>query len=202
MPNYETLYPNFDVMREKDHWDPHTREIVTKRLDTETFRKYVYFTDHEADTLFRLCAILLDDDRSPVISYVVHHFDSVLKSGIGESQRKVGVPKQSDLIRRGLAWIDQACEERYSQKFVSLEEAVQKQAIQQALSGRFSPSPKPEQIPVKDWMDKMMSGAVAAYYSHPLIWSEIGYAGPAYPRGYVRSELGLTDPWEARRDGK
>ena len=57
-------------------------------------------------------------------------------------------------------------------------------------------------IPVKDFMQKILSEAMSAYYSHPTIWSDIGYAGPAYPRGYVRSEIGLTDPWEAKRDGK
>ncbi|QMV44796.1 gluconate 2-dehydrogenase subunit 3 family protein [Cohnella cholangitidis] len=202
MPNYETRYPNFDVMREKEHWDQHTREIVTKRINTETFDTYRYFSSHESDTLLRLCAILLDDNRSPVISYVVQHFDSILQSGIGESQRKVGVPKQSDLIRSGLAWLDQACEERYGRKFVSLEEPVQEQAIQQVMNGDYTRKSNADPIPVKDWMDKMLSEAVAAYYSHPDIWSEIGYAGPAYPRGYVRSELGLTDPWEARSDGK
>ncbi|WP_369127188.1 hypothetical protein [Paenibacillus antri] len=36
-----------------------------------------------------------------------------------------------------------------------------------------------------------------AYYSHPAVWSEIGYGGPAYPRGYVRTQLGQLDPWEA-----
>jgi len=202
MTNYETLYPNFDVMREKEHWDPHTREIVTQRFNTDTFRTYRHFSDHEADTLARLCSILLDDDRSTVISYVVNHFDSVLQSGIGESQRKAGVPKQSDLIHGGLAWLDQACVERYGMKFVTLDKPVQEQAIQQVVNGNFASASITAPIPVKDWIDKMLAEAVAAYYSHPTIWSEIGYAGPAYPRGYVRSELGLTDPWEARRDDK
>jgi hypothetical protein len=202
MPNYNTQYPNFDVMSEKEHWDSHTREIVAERLTSETFRSYEYLSDHEAETLFRICAILLDDDRSPILSYVVFHFESVLQSGIGESQRKSGVPKQSDLIHGGLTWLDQVCEERYGLKFVALDKPVQELAIRQAVNGDLSRSSTVVPIPVKDWIDKVLAEAVAAYYSHPSIWSEIGYAGPAYPRGYVRSELGLTDPWEARRDGK
>ena len=43
----------------------------------------------------------------PVIAFVVHHFDSTLKSNIGESQRKIGIPPQSFLIRDGLALFDQ-----------------------------------------------------------------------------------------------
>ncbi len=37
-----------------------------------------------------------------------------------------------------------------------------------------------------------------AYYSHLVAWSEIGYGGPAYPRGYVRTQMGQLDPWEAQ----
>jgi hypothetical protein len=202
MPEYELHYPRFDVLREEAHWDPHTREIVTKRVKTESFYPYQFLTQPEGDTLFRLCAILLDDDRSPVLSYIVHHFDSTLQSGIGESQRKMGVPKQSTLIRDGLALLDQVCNEQYGKMFISLEEPDQQHVVHQLIQGNLDLISGAHQVPVQDWVDKILTEAVAAYYSHPTVWSEIGYAGPAYPRGYVRSELGLTDPWEARRDGK
>ena len=35
------------------------------------------------------------------------------------------------------------------------------------------------------------------YYSHPKAWNEIGFGGPASPRGYVRLEGDRPDPWEA-----
>jgi hypothetical protein len=38
---------------------------------------------------------------------------------------------------------------------------------------------------------------VLAYYSHPTAWSEIGFGGPASPRGYVRMGFNRRDPWEA-----
>ncbi|WP_276357641.1 gluconate 2-dehydrogenase subunit 3 family protein [Cohnella caldifontis] len=202
MPEYEPHYPRFDVMREEENWDPHTREIVTKRLKNESFYPYRYLTQHEGDTLFRLCAILLDDARSPVLAYVVFHFDSTLQAGIGEAQRKIGVPKQSELIRDGLALLDQVCTERHGNRFISMEESDQRRFVGQLVRGEIGLSSGGRQVPVREWINKILTEAVAAYYSHPSIWSEIGYAGPAYPRGYVRSELGLTDPWEARRDGK
>jgi len=49
-----------------------------------------------------------------------------------------------------------------------------------------------------DFFKQLLHDTVSAYYSHPLVWSDIGYGGPAYPRGYVRVEKGLTDPWEAK----
>ncbi|MCK9918131.1 gluconate 2-dehydrogenase subunit 3 family protein, partial [Microbacteriaceae bacterium K1510] len=57
-------------------------------------------------------------------------------------------------------------------------------------------------VPQKDFFTRMLYDIVSAYYSHPLVWSDIGYGGPAYPRGYVRVEKGLVDPWEAKQDGK
>jgi hypothetical protein len=38
-----------------------------------------------------------------------------------------------------------------------------------------------------------------AYYAHPTAWNEIGFGGPASPRGYARMGLDRRDPWEAPR---
>jgi hypothetical protein len=40
---------------------------------------------------------------------------------------------------------------------------------------------------------------VQAFYSHPWAWNEIGFGGPAYPRGYGAfgsPDLGEKDSWE------
>jgi hypothetical protein len=37
---------------------------------------------------------------------------------------------------------------------------------------------------------------LAAFYSHPWAWNEIGYGGPAYPRGFARLGIGQNEPWE------
>jgi hypothetical protein len=42
----------------------------------------------------------------------------------------------------------------------------------------------------------LVGDCVSAYYSHPWAWDEIGFGGPAYPRGYMRLENGLPEPWE------
>jgi len=36
----------------------------------------------------------------------------------------------------------------------------------------------------------------AAFYSHPWAWNEIGFGGPAYPRGYKNLGLEAREPWE------
>ncbi len=38
--------------------------------------------------------------------------------------------------------------------------------------------------------------ACAAFYSHPWAWNEIGFGGPAYPRGYKARGIGKRERWE------
>jgi hypothetical protein len=44
---------------------------------------------------------------------------------------------------------------------------------------------------------RLLRDVVLAYYSHPTAWSEVGWGGPASPRGYVRLDFNDRDPWEA-----
>ena len=41
-----------------------------------------------------------------------------------------------------------------------------------------------------------MRYACAAFYSHPWAWNEIGFGGPAYPRGYANLGLDRREHWE------
>src|ERR1700759_3576672 len=38
--------------------------------------------------------------------------------------------------------------------------------------------------------------ACTAFYSHPWAWNEIGFPGPAYPRGYVNPGINSRERWE------
>jgi hypothetical protein len=43
----------------------------------------------------------------------------------------------------------------------------------------------------------LLKDVIEVYYSHPAAWSEIGFGGPASPRGYARLGFDQHDPWEA-----
>ncbi len=51
-------------------------------------------------------------------------------------------------------------------------------------------------MPVERFWMLLVQDCVEAYYSHPFAWDEIGFGGPAYPRGYMRLERGEAEPWE------
>ena len=43
--------------------------------------------------------------------------------------------------------------------------------------------------------------AVETFWSHPWAWNEMGFPGPAYPRGYLRLGEGQREPYEAFEEG-
>lgn len=140
------------------------------------------------------------DNDENILAWIVHHFDSQLSSDIGESQRKCGTPPQKDLVRLGLKALKESCKKAYGKDFIGLENSEQ-QKILSAIQNNNAPNvPQWAQVSQKDFFLKVTEIIISAYYSHPSVWSQIGYAGPAYPRGYIRVELGITDPWEAKND--
>lgn len=192
----QSHFPSFNVMNEKDEWDDHTQSIVTSRLNST--QSYQFLTPIEVDMLRRISSILVSDQTPEVLNFVLNHIDQTLHKSPGEGQRKTGVPKAPELIREGLKAIEQGVQTLYSNSFLNLDIADQKQYLKDISESKAEPQDVWSQIPQEPLFKKLMSLTVESYCSHPKVWSEIGYAGPAYPRGYVRTELGQLDPWEAQ----
>lgn len=198
MQENRTRYPGYSVMGEKDHWDDFTREIVLKRLGP--FPPYQFLKDHEAAMILAIARHIVYDHRKEILDYVVHHLDKTLSSPTGEGQRKAGTPEMKTLVRRGLAALDRAARKIYQAPFLDLDTEQQFGMVAGLQKEATAPPDEWKGVPQKELFKKLATEITAAYYSHPVVWSEIGYGGPAYPRGYVRVEKGLTDPWEAKRD--
>lgn len=194
----ETHYPSYDVMREQDEWDDHTQQIVGSRLLRE--QEYQFFALEEVESLKRICGDLVGDEREDIIQYVLGHLDQTLSSSIGEGQRKVGVPKGPILIREGLKAMLQSAEQKFMFPFIALNASDRRKLLEEVSTGQAPSVPEWSGIPQKEWFKKLLTLTIEAYYSHPTVWSEIGYGGPAYPRGYVRTQLGQLDPWEAKKE--
>lgn len=192
----QTHYPDYHVMDAVEAWDDHTREIIKKRLEPAQNPAKLSFG--EARLVSAAAAVLIDDDRPELLDFIIGHLDQVLEHPVGESQREIGTPPHTVLIRQGLAAMDATAQKEYRTGFVGLNR-IQRQTLLGRIERTEFPGTGPWQgIPQTKFFNALLSLVVEAYYSHPLIWSEIGYGGPAYPRGYVRTELNLTDPWEAK----
>ncbi|MEW9671596.1 gluconate 2-dehydrogenase subunit 3 family protein [Ammoniphilus sp. 3BR4] len=191
-------YSSYDVMEQKDHWDDHTQQVVSSRLKNNIgFR---FLQDTEVHMLRKICSLLVGDEREEILQFMLHHFDDTLHSSVGEGQRKTGVPKAQVLIRKGLQAIDQASRDLHTVRFIQLDKKAQVQLLIEISESKAVSIPEWDSIPQKELFKKLLTLSKESYYSHPTVWSEIGYGGPAYPRGYVRTQLGQLDPWEAQPD--
>ncbi len=185
-------------MDEQDAWDDHTQSIVESR--TTASPQHRFLSKQEAGMLSVMCSLLMNDQSPGVIRFMLHHFDETLHASPGESQRKQGVPPGKDLIRQGLQALEQYARRSFAASFLELENEAQKQLLQAVSQGKAEPASDWINAPQQPFFQKVLGLAVESYCSHPQVWSEIGYAGPAYPRGYVRVQLGQLDPWEAKKE--
>ena len=193
-------YPDYDVMKEQAHWDPNTQSIVVARLHSEygfRFLKHI-----EAEQLRIVASLLTGDERPEIMSYIVSHIDESLGGAIGESERKAGVPKAQELVRQGLRLLDAASVLLFQGPYISIAKERQRLLLEALGEDRPQPEPTWRGFQAKPFFMKLMSMSHQAYYSHPTVWSEIGYGGPAYPRGYIRAHPNQLDPWEAKKSGQ
>lgn len=194
----ETRYPGFNVMEEEEAWDPHTRSIVTGRLAADPSRTDPNEGLSDAQSALLRCVLkhLLYEDREELLHFVVSHFEKKMRERYGEAQRKRDVPAEDQLITQGLLGLDDVAGKRHGKPFTECNTKQQFKLIHDLQKGRLQAVGAMALLPQKELFKKLLSLAAEAYASHPQVWSEMGYAGPAYPRGYYRIEQGLHDPWE------
>ena len=193
-------YPDFDVLDEQEEWDENTKTVVLKRLEKPTGHKF--FDSYEIGILESLCMTMLDEDRNEILQYIVAWYDNKLTSAPGEGEREANIPPEGELLQAGLKALDTATLVLYGHGVAELTCEVRAALLRDLQLGKISADMKWSSKIQQALFKKLLVNVTKAYYSHPTVWSEIGYAGPAYPRGYVRSEYGLTDPWEAKRNDK
>jgi hypothetical protein len=189
VPQMYGRYPDYDCLEHADHWDEVTRKIVAGRVENVPVRRF--FDDEEAATLEAFCNVALAQDcepRIPVLAFV----DEKLAEGRLDGFRYAGMPDDREtwrLVARGLdAAARAAGHESYASAPVEL---------QQSIEDRFAEGDLPlfGLDTIRAW-GVVMRAILGAFYSHPWAWNEIGFGGPAYPRGYARFGVGLSEAWE------
>jgi hypothetical protein len=180
-PQMRARYPDFDVLEQAAHWDEVTREVVLARLETPPLR---FFSEAEAAILRAFCDVVLAQDREPRIP-VLEHVDAKLAAGHGEGYRYVDLPEDGETWRLTARGLDAA-------GFAEAEEAARREICAAFADGELDFG---EVDSARAW-SVVMRDALSAFYAHPWAWNEIGFGGPAYPRGYARLGVGLSESWE------
>jgi len=190
-------YSGYRTMAQKKHWEKATRNLVSNRL--EKTPPIQFFSEAEAALLGAVIdRVLPQDDRAedrtiPILPVL----DERLYKNALNGFRYEDMPPDQEAYRLALQAINEMALARFQVPFVDLTVHRQELILKSLHDGKPDPGHAVWQtMPVHRFWALLMEDCVTAYYSHPWAWDEIGFGGPAYPRGYMRLENGLPEPWE------
>ena len=196
-PQMHGRYPDYDVLAETGHWDEVTRRVVLDRV--ENVPPIRFFDEQERETLKAFCDCLTAQDgepRIPVLSYV----DEKLYENDGDGYQYFDMPSDQTTWKTVARGLDEEARKLGAESFAVLDRHHQHQvchklAQAEVFGGAWAT------FNVKRAFSVVMRYVCSSFYSHPWAWNEIGFGGPAYPRGYAAfgsPGLGEREHWEGK----
>jgi len=195
-----TPWAGYDVLDkwESPSFDTVTRGVLSQRLHAVPERRFL--SEDEFRQLEAIAARLIPQpDRAAPIP-IAPWIDADLFENRSEGFRRTGAPRLQDAWRRGLAGVEATARRRYVRGFSDLDPASQDRTLEAIQSGEVADVDWGG-LSAEDFFGELLKAVAGVYYAHPSAWSEIGFGGPASPRGYVRLGLNQRDPWEAEPAG-
>jgi hypothetical protein len=181
-PQMHGRYPDYDVLASADHWDETTRQAILDRVENPPPLRF--FTEEEARVLGPFLDVVLAQDAEPRIPLLAM-VDAKLHDGKLDGFRYDHMPDDREtwrLVARALEGFDE------------LSTGKRYDVVAAFADGKLDGL----DIDVSSAWSVVMRAALSEFYSHPWAWNEIGFGGPAYPRGYMRLQPGPAgrDPHE------
>jgi hypothetical protein len=196
-PQMVGRYPDFDVLAESiaRTWDEPTRKVVFERLNAGD-RRLEFFTHAEEPTVRAFTDCLLAQHGEPRIP-VVEMLDKKFSEGRLEGFQFDDLPDDRDLWHQVAAALDFTARTRYgADSFADLDRDAMYAVVGAFQDGTLQGGPW-EGLNVERAFTVTISAAISEFYSHPWSWNEIGFGGPAYPRGFARfGPLGPIEEFE------
>jgi hypothetical protein len=206
MPDFRpgSRFPGYDVLskRQGPSWNAKTREVIARRLSIGSQPKF--FTADEFLIVLAVADRIVPQPttRSPIpVAALVDHKLHLAQS---DGYRLPGSPRDGEAWRLGLKALDAEAGAAFGGRFHELAKAEQDLLLARMQKGELRCSAWATMASDTFFRMRLARDVVHAYYAHPTAWSEIGWGGPASPRGYVRMDYDERDPWEAAevRDGE
>ncbi len=175
-------FPRFDVLEQSSHWDPVTAGVVLDRVGMAPDIRF--FTPAEQAVATALCDALLaqDDDtglehRVPIVNLI----DARLAEQQTDGWHYDDMPPDGQAWRDTLAGLDADANQEFGTNFSTCPSRHRASLIQsvQDLGAEHWHG-----LNAKHVWSLWTRYACTAFYSHPSAWNEMGFPGPAYPRGY------------------
>jgi hypothetical protein len=188
----EGRFPGFDVLDLVPSWDPATASVVMSRVGTLPALRF--FTPAEEAAGRALCDRLLAQDgeqRVPILNFI----DSRLAGGQTDGWRYEDMPEDGQAWRDSLAHLHEDATQKFGQSFAECPASDQNALVQAVQDAGSAPWHDLNAAHVWSLWTRY---ACTAFYAHPQAWSEIGFPGPAYPRGYKNPGVDAREPFEVR----
>jgi hypothetical protein len=182
-------FPGFRVLDQTRHWDDATRAVVLSRVGRPADIRFFDLTEQAAATA--LFDELLDQEgehRVPITAMV----DARLAESQTDGWHYDTMPADGDAWHETLAALDADARDAHGRTFAELDRPARHALLETIRTGEG------------DWRGLHRGQvwslwtryACTAFYSHPDAWDEIGFDGPAYPRGYKNLGVGKREPFE------
>jgi hypothetical protein len=194
---FRTPYLTYDVLDKWDtpSWNDQTRAAIRQRMKRVPERRFLSNEDWSLLEAIVDRLVPQPDREEPVP--IVPWVDDMLHHNRGPGFRYADMPPMRDAWRQGLRAIGAEARNRHGKPFEKLSPREKDELLRDIENNR---------VESRYWGDLPAGGffkhhllkeVVGVYYSHPAAWSEIGFGGPASPRGYARLGPNERDPWEA-----
>jgi hypothetical protein len=190
-------FPNYDVLAKRDtlSWNDATRRAIDARLAIP--REPRFFDARAWAILNAICARILPQPKDRPAVPIAAYIDDKMFANKIDGYRAAALLPQGEAWKAALAALDEASHAAHGQGFVEIDAPAQDALLVRMQKGELS-GPFWRGMPSDMVFSKrVLHDVTNAYYAHPTAWSEIGFGGPASPRGYVRLDANQHDPWEA-----
>jgi hypothetical protein len=192
-PQGRGRYDGFDVLDQVDAWDDVTAGAVLARLALPG--ELAFFTPREVGVAAPLLDLLLAQDAEPRIP-VLALIDQRLAVGETDGWHYDSLPEDGQAWRDTLAALDDDARSAHSGRGYAELVRSEQGGLLQAVQDLSSDGKPWHNWPAKYVWSLWSRYACTAFYSHPWAWNEMGFPGPAYPRGYLNPGVNARERWE------
>jgi hypothetical protein len=200
-------FPGFDVFAEQRRWDPATAAVVNGRLGPPPDLRF-FSPEQEAIATALLDLLLGQQDPDPRTVLGARQADqqrgrpripvtAMIDSRLAEAEtdgwRYADMPEDGQAWRDTLGFLEEDAQAKHGRGFAGLpasDQAALIQVVQDTGPGDW------HGLPASRVWSLWTRYACTAFYAHPWAWNEMGFPGPAYPRGYKNIGVGKREPFE------
>ena len=178
----------------------HGSEVVVERVEGP-HKPYRFFTAEEVRTLEAVASrVLPQEDRTPDRRVpILPKIDERLHEDRLNGYRYEDMPPDQEAYRLAARAFELMAQRLRGCRFDQMEVHDQELFLKSIHDAEpLEAREEWNKMNVERFWTLLVTDVAGTYYAHPWAWDEIGFGGPAYPRGYMRLRNGEPEPYEVR----